>query len=80
MKKVHLFAIKRFLRLSNRTSVIGYGESGRYPPAVSFQIRSIKYWLRLLKLGRTDVLRIWWKGAWYLGWKNERAATKAMLQ
>ena len=26
-----------------------YGESGRYPLAVSSQIRSIKYWLTLLK-------------------------------
>ena len=29
-----------------------YGESGRYPLAVSSQIRSIKYWLRLLKLNQ----------------------------
>ena len=53
VEKVHLFAIKRFLRLSNRTpSIIVYGESGRYPLAVSSQIRSIKYWLRLLKLNQ----------------------------
>ena len=51
--KVHLFAIKRLLRLSNRTpSVIVYGESGRYPLAVSSQICSTKYWLRLLKLNQ----------------------------
>ena len=53
VEKVHLFAIKRFLRLSNKTpSIIVYGESGRYPLAVSSQIRSIKYWLRLLKLNQ----------------------------
>ena len=53
VEKVHLFAIKRFLGLSNRTpSIIVYGESGRYPLAVSSQIRSIKYWLRLLKLNQ----------------------------
>ena len=53
LKGFHLFAIKRFLRLSNRTpSAIVYGESGRYPLAVSSQIRSIKYWLRLLKLNQ----------------------------
>ena len=39
--------------LSNRTpSVIVYDESGRYPLAVSSQIRSIKYCLRLLKLNQ----------------------------
>ena len=45
----------RLLRLSNRTlSVIVYGESSRYPLAVSSQIRSInfEYWLRLLKLNQ----------------------------
>ena len=53
VEKVHLFAIKRFLRLSNKTpSIIMYGESGRYPLAVSSQIRSIKYWLSLLKLNQ----------------------------
>ena len=52
VEKVHLFATKRFWRLCNRTSVIVYGESGRYPLAISSQIRSIQYWLRLLKLNQ----------------------------
>ena len=37
VEKVHLFAPKRFLRLSNRNSVIVYGERGRYPLAVKLQ-------------------------------------------
>ena len=88
-KKVHLFAIKRFLRLSNRTpSVIVYGESGRYPLAVSSQIHSIKYWLRLLKLNQDRMhfgayrfsMNLAERGEGILGWKSERAATKARLR
>ena len=86
VEKVHLFAIKRSLRLSNRTpSTIVYGESGRYPLAVSSQIRSIKYWLKLLKRNQ-DWLRF---GAYRcsqnlaergkVSWAG-RAATKAKLR
>ena len=36
-----------------RAQAVGvYGESGRYPLAVSSRIRSIKYWPRLLKLNQ----------------------------
>ena len=46
IEKFHLFA-------SNRTpSVIVYDDGGTYPLFVSSQIRSIKYWLRLLKLNQ----------------------------
>ena len=46
VEKVHLFA-------TNRTpSVIVYDDGGTYPLFVSSQIRSIKYWLRLLKLNQ----------------------------
>ena len=88
-EKVHLFAIKRSLRLSNRTpSVIVYGESGRYPLAVSSQIHSIKYWLRFLKLNQDRMpfgayrfsQNLAERGEGILGWKSERAATKARLR
>ena len=59
VEKVRLFAIKRFLRLSNRTPSIIVYESVRYPLALSSQIRSIKYWLRLLKLNQ-DRLPLWY--------------------
>ena len=53
VEKVHVFVIKRFLRLSSRTpSVIVYGGSGRYPLVFRSQIRSIKYWLKLLILNK----------------------------
>ncbi|RUA06843.1 MAG: hypothetical protein DSY43_01110, partial [Gammaproteobacteria bacterium] len=48
---VHMFALKKFLNVHMSTpNVIAYGETGRYPLSVCSAIRSVKYWLRLLKM------------------------------
>ena len=51
IEKVHTQALKRFLHLPSRTpNVIVYGETGRYPLNITAKIRSIKYWLRILRM------------------------------
>jgi hypothetical protein len=51
LERVQLFAIKRFFKLSRRTSsLIVYGETGRFPLVVSTQMSCVRYWLKLLKL------------------------------
>ena len=51
IERVHLFAIKRFLNVSIRTpNNLVYGETGRYPLRINAQLKSIKFWLRLLKM------------------------------
>ena len=51
VERIHLFALKRFLNVSSRTpNVIVYGETGRYPLFVNIFVKSVKYWLRILKM------------------------------
>ena len=50
VEKVHTFAIKRFLNVSNHSSnSIVYAETGRVPLYINHLISSIKYWFKLLK-------------------------------
>ena len=51
LESLHLQALKRFLHLPVQTpSIIAYGETGRYPIAITAKIRVIKYWLRILQM------------------------------
>ena len=51
MERVHLFAIKRFLSVPlHASNKMAYGETGRYPLKIRTIIKSIKYWLKLIKL------------------------------
>ena len=51
VERIHLFALKRFLNVSSRTpNVMVYGETGRYPLFVNIFVKSVKYWLRILKI------------------------------
>ena len=51
IETVHLEALKRFLNLPIRVpNLIVYGETGRYPLFVNGIIRSVRYWLRLLRM------------------------------
>ena len=51
VERIHLFALKRFLNVSSRTpNVMVYGETGRYPLFVNIFVKSVKYWLRILKM------------------------------
>ena len=85
VEKVHLFAIKRLLRLSNKTpSIIVYGESGKVPAGRQLpdtqaetpetESRSAAF------LGVPVFPGSGGKGQGILGWKSERAATKARLR
>ena len=51
VERIHLSALKRFLNVSSRTpNVMVYGETGRYPLFVNIFVKSVKYWLRILKM------------------------------
>ena len=51
IEKVHLFAMKRFLRIDSRTpNDIVYGELGRVPIYINSYVACIRYWLKLLQM------------------------------
>ena len=51
IERVHLFALKRFLGVSSRTSNdLVYGETGRYPLFVNIYVKVLRYWLKLLEM------------------------------
>ena len=48
---VHMYVLKWFLNVAARTpNVMIYGDTGRYPLDINAQIRSVKYWLKLLRM------------------------------
>ena len=50
IEKVHTFAIKRYLGVSNHSSnSIVYSETGRVPLYINHTISSVRYWMKLLK-------------------------------
>ena len=50
LEQVQLYACKRFLRITDRTTNdIVYGELGRFPLWIEANIRCIRYWFKLLK-------------------------------
>lgn len=58
MKKVHTFAIKRFMNVPIHSSnTMIYGESGRYPLYIRTFVKCIKYWLKLIRLPRSRICR-----------------------
>ena len=51
VERIHLFALKRFLNVSSRTPhAMVYGETGWYPLFVNIFVKSVKYWLCILKM------------------------------
>ena len=55
VERIHFFALKRFLNVSSRTpNVMVYGETGRYPLFVNIFVKSVKYWIRILKMPDDD--------------------------
>ena len=57
-EKVHTNILKQFLNVSSHCSnTILYNESGRYPIYINMKIKSIKYWLRLLKLPSSRICK-----------------------
>lgn len=58
MEKVHVFAMKRFLNIPlHASNQMMYGETGRHPLYIYAYMRSVKYWLKLLKLPETRLCK-----------------------
>ena len=56
IETVHILALKKFLNVSVRTpNIMVYGDTGRFPVSVNATIRSVKYWLKILRM---DELRL----------------------
>jgi hypothetical protein len=50
-EKVHLFALKKFLRVGMRTpNDLVYYELDRYPILITFAVSCVRYWLKLLHM------------------------------
>ena len=51
VEAVHLTMLKQYLNVSPRTpNTVVYGETGRYPLCINAVIKSVKYWLKILKM------------------------------
>jgi len=51
IEKVHISGLKQFLNVSARTpNVMVYGDSGRFPLYINARLRSVKYWLKILRM------------------------------
>ena len=57
-EKIHMFACKKFLNVSDRTpNTMVLGELGRYPLFINCYMKAFKYWLRLLKMSNVRLPR-----------------------
>ena len=62
IKKVHRFALKRFLNVSAKTpNALLYGETGRYPLCVITRLKCVRYWLKLLTMPNNRIPSIAYK-------------------
>lgn len=51
IEKVHLFAMKKFLHIDQKTpNDLVYGELGRYPIYINSYVKCIKYWLQIVQM------------------------------
>jgi len=51
IETVHLAMLKQFLNVSSRApNIMVYGDTGRFPLYINATLRSIKYWLKVLKM------------------------------
>eukprot|EP00745_Piridium_sociabile_P016061 TRINITY_DN23886_c1_g1_i4.p1 TRINITY_DN23886_c1_g1~~TRINITY_DN23886_c1_g1_i4.p1 ORF type:complete len:305 (+),score=12.69 TRINITY_DN23886_c1_g1_i4:54-968(+) len=58
MEQIHTYAIKRIMKVPlHASNKMVYGETGRYPLYIRTYVKSIKYWLRLIKLPPTRISR-----------------------
>ncbi|XP_070193997.1 uncharacterized protein, partial [Littorina saxatilis] len=73
IEKVHLFALKRFLNTSMKTpNTLVYGETGRHPLFVNTFVKSIRFWLRILKMPSHRLPQKAYKMLLYLHEQNKR--------
>ena len=53
---VHLYALKQFLSVSVRTpNTMVYGDTGLYLLPICATLRTIKYWIRVLKMEEVQI-------------------------
>ena len=53
-EKLHLYALKKYLGVENRTpNDLVYGETDRYPIVLNCILRGIRYWLKLIKMDQS---------------------------
>ena len=51
IEKTHILGLKQFLNVSARTpNLMVYGDSGRFPLYINARLRSVKYWLKILRM------------------------------
>ena len=51
IEKVHLFAMKKFLHVDQKTpNDLVYGELGRYPIYIHSYLKCVKYWLKIVQM------------------------------
>ena len=73
IERIHLFAIKRFLKTSIRTpNVMAYGETGRYPLFMITYVKCVKFWLRIVKMSPHRLPYKAYKMMLYLHERNRR--------
>ena len=54
VEKTHLFALKRFLSVSQRTpNNMMYGDTARYPPYINAYVHTVLYWLKITRMCET---------------------------
>ena len=54
VEKTHLFALKRFLGVSQRTpNNMIYGDTARYPLYINAYVRTVRYWLKITRMCET---------------------------
>ena len=56
LERVHLIACKRFLNVSPQTpTAIVYGECGRYPLFINAMCKTLKYWIKLIRMNEDRI-------------------------
>ena len=51
IESVHMYMMKWYMNVATRTpNTMVYGDTGRYPLRINAALRSVKYWLRLLRM------------------------------
>jgi len=51
IEHVHMYMLKWYMNVATRTpNTMVYGDTGRYPLRINAALRSVKYWLRLLRM------------------------------
>ena len=51
IERIHVYMLKRFLNVPVRTpNLMVYGDTGRHPLFINATVRSVRYWMKILKM------------------------------